>query len=400
MPLARSRPIARRERTCRFELAWPEVTCAAEARLDITSDADALPRRRSSSTPARTVRRSLSRRWSEVIPRDLLCRRRTGRTARPSSATRVAGARPRSAGQRAGRRASEVRPAWHAAGDAQLARPGRRAAAGSAGGTGNQSGSGSGPGASPIRISCSSCFASGTTESSARVYGCCGSARISRGWADLDDPAEVHHRDAIRDVPRQAQVVGDDEDGDLLVADEVEQQAQDLPADRRVEAGHRLVGHQQLGLHHHRPGDDHPLALPTRQLVGVAQEEPLRRAETAAGQCLRHPGLLVRKPVDARALGHDLVDRLAGVERAGRILEHELRLRGATPAARPATGRRATVEARPRPRSSAAARAPSGPAWSCRTPTPPPGPAPRPWRTSRSTPSTALATAPPRRRGG
>ena len=56
---------------CRFELAWPEVTCAADARLEIVSDAghfhvtieleateDGVP--------------FAQRRWAESIGRDLL----------------------------------------------------------------------------------------------------------------------------------------------------------------------------------------------------------------------------------------------------------------------------------------------------------------------------------------
>ena len=45
--------------------------------------------------------------------------------------------------------------------------------------------------------------------------------------------------------------------------------------------------------------------------------------------------------MDPRALGHDLVDRLAGVERAGRVLEDELRLAAERSAARLGSGRRA-----------------------------------------------------------
>ena len=71
--------------------------------------------------------------------------------------------------------------------------------------------------------------------------------RIVGGRTDLDDAAEVHHRDAVGDVPGQPEVVGDDEDRHVLVAHEVEQEAEDLAPHGGVEARHRLVGHQQLG---------------------------------------------------------------------------------------------------------------------------------------------------------
>ena len=56
------------------------------------------------------------------------------------------------------------------------------------------------------------------------------------GRAELDDAAEVHHRDAVGDVPREPEVVGDDQHRDLGLVDELEHQAQDLAAHRRVEA--------------------------------------------------------------------------------------------------------------------------------------------------------------------
>ena len=57
--------------TCRFELAWPEVTCVAEARLTVDSDASSFRVEIELDTEADGVP-FMSRRWSEVIPRDLL----------------------------------------------------------------------------------------------------------------------------------------------------------------------------------------------------------------------------------------------------------------------------------------------------------------------------------------
>ncbi len=57
--------------TCRFELAWPEVTCVAEARLNVDSDAACFRVEIELDTEQDGVL-FVSRRWSEVIPRDLL----------------------------------------------------------------------------------------------------------------------------------------------------------------------------------------------------------------------------------------------------------------------------------------------------------------------------------------
>jgi hypothetical protein len=72
-----------------------------------------------------------------------------------------------------------------------------------------------GSGVSPVRICCSTCSCSGTTDSSALVYGCCGLASTSSA-PQFDDPAEVHHGDVVGDVPCQAEVVGDGDDRGLL----------------------------------------------------------------------------------------------------------------------------------------------------------------------------------------
>ena len=145
----------------------------------------------------------------------------------------------------------------------------------------------------------------------------------------LDHPAEVHHRDPVGDVPRQPEVVGDHEDAETELLTELEQEREDLAADRRVEAGDRLVGDQQLRLEGERAGDQHALPLATGQLVRVAQEQRLRRPQPGRRQGGRHPLGLARprlgdQLVDPQALGDRVVDGVPRVERAERVLEHEL----------------------------------------------------------------------------
>ena len=157
--------------------------------------------------------------------------------------------------------------------------------------------------------------------------GMAGVGQHGLGRALLDDPAQVHDGQPVGDVPGQAEVVGDDQDGQAEVADQAEQQGQDLAPDRGVQAGHRLVGHQHARLQGQRPGDHHPLALAAGQLVGVGEEEPPRRAQAAAGQGLLDQRLLVALgTVDAQPLGHRLVHRLARVQGPGGVLEDQLDL--------------------------------------------------------------------------
>ena len=57
--------------SCRFEIAWPEVTCTAAARMEVRSDAEAFDVTIELDTMEDGVPFA-SRRWTETIPRDLL----------------------------------------------------------------------------------------------------------------------------------------------------------------------------------------------------------------------------------------------------------------------------------------------------------------------------------------
>ena len=109
------------------------------------------------------------------------------------------------------------------------------------------------------------------------------------GGAALDDPAEVHDRDPVGDVPGQAQVVGDHDDPEPERVAQAQQQRQDLASDRGVQRRHRLVGDQQPRPQRQRAGDQHPLLLPAGELVRVAQEDPLRRPEPGLGRARPPP---------------------------------------------------------------------------------------------------------------
>ena len=129
-----------------------------------------------------------------------------------------------------------------------------------------------GSGASPVRICCSILSCSGTTDSNAFVYGMLRIGQHLLGRADLDDAAEVHHRDTIGDVPRKPEVVGDDEDRRSRVRATARAAVAGSRRAPKRRGRHRLVGDEERGLQHHRAGDHHPLPLPARQLVRVAQE--------------------------------------------------------------------------------------------------------------------------------
>ena len=90
--------------------------------------------------------------------------------------------------------------------------------------------------------------------------------------AELDDAAEVHHGDAVGDLPDHRQVVRDEDVGEVELALQVPQQVQDLRLDRDVERGDRLVADDQLRRERERARDADALPLAARELVRVAVE--------------------------------------------------------------------------------------------------------------------------------
>src|SRR5258708_39282833 len=88
----------------------------------------------------------------------------------------------------------------------------------------------------------------------------------------LDDLAQVHDRRALTDVLDHAEVVRDEEVGEMEPLLQVLQQVDDLRLDRDVERGDRLVQHQEARGHGQRARDSDPLALAARELVRVALE--------------------------------------------------------------------------------------------------------------------------------
>ena len=294
-------------------------TCATEARLDVRSDAEAYhvvvdvdrggARRRTPSAAPSAASSARSRAGSALTVLERRDRRRVCRVVDDLTGASADDPRPGSAPRS---RAAPPRP---------------RRRAGSAGGSGSRSGSASGRAPRPARICCSIPSASGTTESSARVYGWRGLESSSSVGPELDDPAEVHDRDPVGDVPREPEVVRDDEDRDARRrgrARSISARISPRTDASRLETGSSATSSH--GLEHHRPGDHDALALAAGDLVRV---EPRRSAPAGAGR-RRDSASATRassssvEPVDAQALGDRLVDRLPRVERARRVLEHHL----------------------------------------------------------------------------
>ncbi len=173
------------------------------------------------------------------------------------------------------------------------------------------------------------CVKSGLVEHGGRYQ--CPSIRVARrleervAVGDLDDPSQIHDRDAVADMAHHPEVVGDHQHGQPVTALEIRQQIEDLRAHRGVERRGRLVADQEGRLEEKRPAYDDPLQLAARALPRVAFGEALVEADLLQHAHDHLPALVERADAVLRKRRlHARANLHARVERAERILEHEL----------------------------------------------------------------------------
>src|SRR4029077_11837445 len=77
----------------------------------------------------------------------------------------------------------------------------------------------------------------------------------------LDDLAEIHHRDAMRHMLDDGEVMADEEKGEAELLLQVLQEIDDLRLHRDVERGDGLVANDEIGLRRERASDADALAL-------------------------------------------------------------------------------------------------------------------------------------------
>jgi hypothetical protein len=155
-------------------------------------------------------------------------------------------------------------------------------------------------------------------------------ARIGENLVDvthLDDLAEIHHRDPIRDMAYDRQVMGYEKERQAHALTNVLEQVQHLRTDRDIKGRDRLVADDEPRLGRERAGNADALPLPAREFMRKpsaefrAQAHLLQKLGNARGPLdPAHPGGLLERHLD------DLVDGLARIERGERILEDHLEL--------------------------------------------------------------------------
>ena len=128
-------------------------------------------------------------------------------------------------------------------------------------------------------------------------------------------------------MAHDAEIVRDEDVGEVELVLEVLEQVDDLGLDRDVERGDRLVGDDQLRPQRERAGDPDPLALSAGELVRIAvvvlrlEPHPVHQLLNLAAEL--RPGC---QPVQLQRIPDDLPDALAGVERRVGVLEDHLDL--------------------------------------------------------------------------
>lgn len=143
------------------------------------------------------------------------------------------------------------------------------------------------------------------------------------GRGKLDDFAEVHHGDAVRDVAYHAQVMGHEDVGEAELVLKVAQQVDDLGPDRDVKSRDGLVEHDKLRVDGEGPRHADPLPLPAGELVGVPVG--VLGVQPHLGEKVPHAVVdgAVTLP-EAEPGADDLANAFARVERALRVLEDDL----------------------------------------------------------------------------
>ena len=144
---------------------------------------------------------------------------------------------------------------------------------------------------------------------------------------ELDDVAEVHHRDAVGDVVDDREVVGDEDVGQTELLAQLLHQVDDLRLHRDVQGAHRFVRDDERGVRRERAGDADALALTAGELVRITRGVLGLEADAVEEVLDALLALLPREPeVQLHRTLDELLDRHARVQGAEGVLEDHLHL--------------------------------------------------------------------------
>ena len=142
-----------------------------------------------------------------------------------------------------------------------------------------------------------------------------GVAQDVRDRALLHHLAGVHDGNGVGHLGHEGQVVAHEHHREAQLLLQLVQQVDDLLLHRHVEGGGRLVGNDELRVARQRHGDEHALALPAGELVGVGAQRALRIQAHQLQQLLGAAGAAA-----LRQLLHLRLDEHGGVQGRQRVL--------------------------------------------------------------------------------
>jgi hypothetical protein len=144
---------------------------------------------------------------------------------------------------------------------------------------------------------------------------------------ELDDLAEIHHRDAMADVLDDRDVVRDEQIGEPEIALQIDEQVDDLRLHRHVERRYRLVADNEARPQRQGAGNPDALTLTAGEFVRVAVERlgPEPDLLCQLGYLARQFGAHGNTEISQR-LADDVAHRKARVQRRIGILKDHLHL--------------------------------------------------------------------------
>ena len=132
------------------------------------------------------------------------------------------------------------------------------------------------------------------------------------GIGDLDDASEIHHGDAVGDVPHDREIVRDEQVGQFQLALQILQEIDDLRLDGDIESRYRLVADDETRLQREGASDADALALPAGELMRIAcVAERGRRTRSSISRTRGAAGARSPIAMDDVGLGDRIADRHA-----------------------------------------------------------------------------------------
>ena len=147
----------------------------------------------------------------------------------------------------------------------------------------------------------------------------------SLGCGDFNDLTEIHYRNAIGDVFDDAEVVGDEQVGEIEGFLEVFEEVDDLSLYGYVEGGDGFVGNDEFGVEREGAGNADALALSPGKGMGISPQ--VIGTQAHADEQLLDAVFEFRSRcdlVDDEGFGNNVEDGHARVERREGILEDVL----------------------------------------------------------------------------